>query len=540
MKYRYLGVCVFIFCSSFLNAQIKKQPKLIVSIIVDQMKQEYLHRFFNDFSDDGFKRLLKDGYEFKNMHYNYMPTYTGPGHASVYTGTTPSVHGIVANHWFKKSVNKEVYCVEDSTVFTLGEDSKKGQMSPINLKTTTFSDELKLATNQQSKVFGVSIKDRGAILPVGHFADGAFWMGETGNFISSSYYFKSLPLWVKAFNESDILEKYLNQEWDLLNPLQDYNESIADDNDYEILFKGYNKSVLPYDLNVLEANYGPTIIQKTPFGNDIILDFALQLTREEGLGKDSITDFLSISFSSTDKIGHIFGPRSVEIQDTYLRLDQNIASLLHYFDDEVGKGNYLLMLTADHAGAENPKHLNDYGYNVESLDENHFENEIREFLETTFGHDLLKNYSNQNIYFDIDEVNKRNLRLADVIEFTQNFCYTKSFINRAYSSKDILSSSFSDPHLHMISNGYDVKQNGEIILLFYPAFMEHEEYGTTHGTTYSYDTHVPNLWYGWNIKPGHTSVKKHITQLIPTMSQMFNITFPNGSNGDILIELLSN
>ena len=311
--------------------QAQERPKLVVGIVVDQMKMEYLYRFSNDFSGNGFKRLMNNGYTFHNMHYNYMPTYTAPGHASIYTGTTPSTHGIVANEWFNKAVGKDVYCTDDVSVKTIGIGTEKeGAMSQKNLFSTTITDELRMATNFKGKVIGLSIKDRGAILPAGHFANWAFWYSKTGAFISSTFYGAALPNWVTEFNQEKRYMNYINKGWDLLKPIATYNESLPDDNPYEGKLDKDDAPVFPYDLSKIYKEKGADVLRTTPFGNDILAELAMKAIEKEELGKDEITDFLAVSFSSTDYVGHTFGPRSMELQDTYLRLDQTIAQFLNY------------------------------------------------------------------------------------------------------------------------------------------------------------------------------------------------------------------
>lgn len=520
-----------------LFAQLER-PKLVVGIVVDQMRYEYLDRYYNDFGKDGFKRLLKEGYNFKNTHYNYMPTYTAPGHASIYTGTTPAVHGIVGNGWYNKSLKKKMYCTDDELVSGVGYTGKEGKMSPRNLKSTTVTDELKLATNQKGKVIGVSIKDRGAILPVGHFADAAYWMSDSGNFLTSTYYMNSFPEWATKFNQSGKVQEYINKGWDLLRSSTTYDESIVDDNPYEFVLKPKNTPTFPYNLKEIVAEGGVSKIQSTPYGNDLVLDFSLEALKNEDLGKDDVTDFLSISFSSTDKVGHYFGPRSMEIQDTYLRLDLTIATLLKQLDKTIGKGNYLIFLTADHAGAENPNHLNSMKYGVKNLKSKEFRTGLKAYLNDTYGYDLLENYSNQNIFLNEDLIYEKKLDYNAIVDDIKYFTQKKKFVKRAYTRKEILASSVTDYHLQMIERGFDPKQNGDLVILLDPAYMEYYHTGTTHGTTYSYDTHVPNLWYGWGVKKGQTSARKEITQIAPTLSQLIHITIPNGSYGNVLEELL--
>ena len=522
---------------SNLNAQ--QRPKLVVGIVVDQMKMEYLYRFQNDFSENGFKRLINDGYTFHNMHYNYMPTYTAPGHASIYTGTTPSMHGIVSNEWFSRSTGKEVYCTDDLLVKTLGGGTKEeGEMSPKNLQTTTITDELRLSTNFKGKVIGISIKDRGAILPAGHFANWAFWYSKTGNFISSTFYGDKLPDWVTDFNTQKNYMNYINKGWNLLKPIATYNESLADDNPYEGKLYKVDKPVFPYDLKAMYDKNDAGVLRVTPFGNDYVNDFAKLAIDKEQLGKDSITDFLTVSFSSTDYVGHILGPRSMELQDTYLRLDETIADFLNYLDKNVGKGNYLVFLTADHAGAENAKYLKDNKYDVTNVEPKEIRSALKKFSIATFGEDLVLNYSSFNLYFNKEIIKTKALDLDKVKLAFKDFLMTQPHVKRVYTEEEILANAGNDYYLNFIASGYDVTQNGDIVILDKPGFIEYGVTGTSHGTTYSYDTHVPLIFYGWNIKKGETHDRKEITQIAPTISQKLKIPFPNGTECKVLLEVL--
>lgn len=517
--------------------QAQDKPKLVVGIVVDQMKMEYLYRFSDDFSANGFKRLMKEGYTFHNMHYNYMPTYTGPGHAAIYTGTTPSVNGIVGNDWFNKAIGKEMYCTDDASVKTIGGGTdSEGKMSPKNLLSTTVTDELKLATNFKGKVIGISLKDRGAILPAGHFADWAFWYSKTGAFISSTYYGEVLPDWVTQFNNEKNYEKYLTQ-WDLFKPKETYNESLNDNNPYEgKLFK--KTPFFPYNMKEMYANNDAGVLRSTPFGNNFIADFAMKAIEKENLGKDNTTDFLAISFSSTDYIGHILGPRSIELQDTYLRLDQTIADFLVYLDKTVGKNNYLVFLTADHAGAENVTYLKDNKYDVDNINNKSFKSDLTKFSKEKYGEDLVLEYSNSNVFFNKDIIAASNLDLTEVKKTFKEFIYKQKFIRRVYTDDEILASSGSDMYLQYIANGYDPIQNGELVILEKPGYLEYGNTGTTHGSPYTYDTHVPLLFYGWKVKQGESYNKKEITQIAPTLALKLKITLPNGTEAEVLEEIL--
>ncbi len=528
---------LFLFLISNLQAQ--ERPKLVVGIVVDQMKMEYLYRFSDDFSKDGFMRLMTKGFTFENMHYNYSPTYTAPGHATIYTGATPSINGIIGNDWFSRKTGKEMYCTEDKSVKTLGNGTKEeGEMSPKNLQATTITDELRLATNFKGKVIGMSIKDRGAILPAGHFANWAFWMSKNGTFISSSFYGENLPDWVTDYNNEKHFLTYINKGWSMLKPIETYNESLPDDNPYEGKLYKTEKPIFPYNIKEMYEKNDAGIIKSTPFGNDLLAAFAKKAIEKEVLGKDAITDFLTISFSSTDYVGHILGPRSIELQDTYLRLDLTIADFLNYLDTSVGKGNYLVFLTADHAGAENVKFLYDNKYEVFNVEPKEISKTLKKFSTETFGEDLILNYSNFNIFLNKEIIKSKAMNLANVKTQIKDFLMTQNQVKRVYTEEEILSSTGSDYHLDFIAKGYDPSQNGDLVVLNKPAFIEYGATGTSHGTTYSYDTHVPLIFYGWKIKKGVSNDRKIITEIAPTLAQKLKIALPNGTEAKVLLEVL--
>lgn len=528
-----LLVCVFA-----LQSQAQQRPKLVVGIVVDQMKMEYLYRYSDDFSDKGFKRLMSNGFTFHNMNYNYVPTYTAPGHASIYTGTTPAVHGIIGNDWYVRSIGKNMYCTDDAGVKTLLEGTEKeGAMSPKNLLSTTITDELKMATNFSGKVIGLSIKDRGAILPAGHFADWAFWCTKSGAFISSSFYGDKLPEWLTQFNSEKNYMKYIEKGWSLLKPAAAYNESIADNNVYEGRLDKSMPPVFPYDLNKIYKESGMEVLKTTPFGNDFLAELAMRTIEKEQLGKGNSTDFLAVSFSSTDYVGHTFGPRSMEVQDTYLRLDLTIATFLDYLDKTVGKDNYLLFLTADHAVAENPIYLKDHKYDVTNVPSKATYNALTKFSTDTFGVNVVLNYSNFNVYLNKALIKEKALDLANVKQSFKDFLMTKEYVKRVYTQEEVLGATGQDYYLNFIFKGYDPKQNGDLVILQGTGYVESIETGTTHGTPNNYDTNVPLLFYGWNVPKGESVKKEYITEIAPTLSKMLKITTPNGSESEVLEEL---
>jgi hypothetical protein len=303
--------------TTVFSQSANSKPKLVVGIVVDQMRQEYLYRYSPKFSNGGFNRLMNDGFMLRNAHYNYVPTVTGPGHASIYTGTTPSTHGVIANDWYDKDLKKNVNCIEDERQQAVGVEKAAGA-SPWRMLSSTITDELKIFTQKRAKVIGLSIKDRGAILPAGHAADGAYWFdGGSGKFISSTYYKPGLPMWLEKFNDLKLPDKYLYKTWNTLLSIDQYKESGPDDSPYETKLTGKDRPVFPYNLAELRKNYADFgLLTSTPFGNDLLTELTKAALDGENMGTDEITDFLCISYSPTDIICHAMGPNSIEVQDT--------------------------------------------------------------------------------------------------------------------------------------------------------------------------------------------------------------------------------
>src|SRR5690242_6479202 len=322
----FLFLDCFIFLS-FLNAQQISRPKLVVGIAVDQMRWDYLYRYYPRYQDGGFKRLLNEGFSCENTFINYLPSFTAVGHTTIFTGSVPAIDGITGNDWIDQLTGRSWYCTEDTTESTVGSSSKEGQMSPRNLLVSTITDELRLATNFQSKVIGVSLKDRASILPAGHTANGAFWFDDaSGNFITSTYYMKQLPGWVNDFNKLNMPEKLTANEWNTLLPLSSYTQSSEDNVAWEGTFKNEKSPVFPHQISSL-VKQNKNTIRSTPFGNTLTLDFAKAAITGNDLGNGPVTDFLTINCASTDYVGHMYGPNSIEVEDVYLRLDRDLASL---------------------------------------------------------------------------------------------------------------------------------------------------------------------------------------------------------------------
>jgi len=513
-----------------------KRPKLVVGIVIDQMRYDYLARFWNKFGDGGFKKLINNGYDCKNMNYNYMPTFTGPGHASIYTGTTPANHGIIANTWYDKKSNGYIYCTQDMLVNSVGTNSVYGKMSPKNLLTTTITDELKLATNNKAKVIGISLKDRAAILPAGHRADAAYWYegGNSGNWISSTYYIKTLPDWVKKVNQENLDNQLLNTPWNTFLPISEYTESIADNNPYEGVFKGEKTPTFPHNLPTLrDSNDNFDLIKATPFGNTILRNFAEATILGENLGKNDVTDFLTISFSSTDYVGHQFGPSSIEVEDTYIRLDKELAQLLAFIDKNIGKDNVLIFLTADHGAVNVPQFLIDNNLPGGYVNAKEIENYLKTYLKTQYNSDsLILNVSNDQIFLNYDYILNKNWNIALIESDIANFLLTKNGIAKVITAENLKSTEFTDGILGDVQRGYNEVRSGDILYVLESGWISSVfKTGTTHGSPYKYDTHVPLLWYGFGVNTGSSNEAIYTPDIAATIAAILNIQPPSGCMG---------
>lgn len=516
---------------------IQTQPKLIVGIVVDQMRYDYLTRFYDKYGEGGFKRMMNEGFNCQNNHFNYVPTYTAPGHTSVYTGTTPKYHGIIGNDWYDKEIKKSVYCAGDDNVQSVGTTDKAGKMSPHRMKTTTFADENRLFTQMRGKTIGIALKDRGAILPAGHTANAAYWFHgkDEGRWITSTFYMNELPKWVQDFNSSNQANSYF-KEWNTLYDISTYIESAADQNDFEGGFKGKETVTFPYDLAALkDKNGGFELLKATPYGNSLTTDFALAAIDGEALGKDNSTDVLTVSYSSPDYVGHNFGVSSKEVQDTYLRLDKDLERLFKGLDAKVGKGNYTVFLTADHAAVEVPSYLSSLKIPAGYFDGKAFREQLNAFLKATYkADDLIENFSNNQIFLNRAKIFEMGLKLQDVQQAIVNEIIAYKHIDKAYTGMSMTQASFSTGIEELVQNGYNQKRSGDVIYVYDPSVMSYSLTGSSHGTSFNYDTHVPLLLFGKGIKHGKTLKKTSITDIAPTMSAVLGISFPNGATGQPL------
>lgn len=529
-----------------VNAQQSDSPKLMVGIVIDQMCYEYLYRYYERYSEGGFKKLMNNGTNCRNTNYNYVPTYTGPGHATIYTGTTPNNHGIVANDWYDRKSETVINCVGDSEASSVGTISENGKASPQNLKVLTITDQLKL-TYKDAKVISMSIKDRGAILPGGHLSDGSYWYDySTGKFITSNFFKKDLPNWVEKFNKKGFVDEYLNQTWNTLYDIKTYTASGPDDSPYEHLLSGKTSPTFPYDLKQMCATEGVHkygLFPYTPFSNTLLTDFALKALEAEELGKDNQTDMLCISYSTPDLAGHAFGPYSVEIEDMYLRLDLEIARLITKLEEKLGKDGFTLFLTADHAVVPVPQELIDNklpgGYFfVEEIIE-----ELREKVDKKFDHDVIASTNNLNIYLDHEKMDDEKISRKKVSNYIADYLRELDEVKWVYTYEELQEDGHIDEWKEMIRRGYHKEESGDVIVMLESGYLakladsDIARKGTSHGSAYAYDTHVPLLWYGKHIPTQEVLRHVSITDISATLTHLLYLQKPSAVTGEPIIEI---
>ena len=533
------SVLVSIFLSlSIISFSQVARPKLVVGLVIDQMRWDYLYRYSDLYGAGGFKRLLKDGFSAENSFIPYMPTYTAPGHTCIYTGSVPAIHGIVGNNWYNTELDKNVYCTDDSTVNTVGNTGKAGKMSPANMWTTTITDELRLSNNFKSKVIGIAIKDRGAILPAGHSANAAYWY-DAGKWITSTHYMNNLPQWVSTFNNKDAAGNYMSKDWNTLLPLNKYDLSTADDKAFENTIKGEKTVVFPHRLSAIDTKDKYEAFRTTPFANTFTFDFAKAAIENEGLGKNNVTDFLAVSISSTDYIGHTFGPNSIEIEDTYLRLDKDIADFLNYLDAKLGKGNYMLFLSADHGVAHIPAFLNENKIPAGTFEDSDIAKGLNKEIEEKFGvKNAIKSVMNYQVYLNKKSIAEQGKDESEIKIFVINALREKDYVINVIELDELMNATLPAPQKEMMVNGYNPKRSGDIQFTTKPGYFDGGKKGTTHGLWNPYDAHIPCVFFGWGIKPGKTNRQTYMTDIAPTIAALLKIQMPSGCVGKVITEVI--
>jgi predicted AlkP superfamily pyrophosphatase or phosphodiesterase len=529
---------IFLCPLSPVHAQTLSRPKLVVGLVVDQMRWDYLYRYEARYGPGGFKRLLREGFRCENTFIPYTPTYTAAGHTCVYTGSVPALHGILGNNWYNREAGRLVYCTEDSTVQPVGTISDAGKMSPKNLWSTTIADELALAQNFRNKTIGIAIKDRGAILPAGHSATGAYWFdASTGGFISSSFYMAALPQWVTDFNARKLPDGYVKQGWNTLYPVNSYAQSTADNMPYEGNIYGEDNT-FPHTTDAVTVNKYETF-KYLPAANTFTLEMAKAAIEGEKLGQGTVTDMLTVSLSSTDYLGHTTGPNSIEAADMYLRLDKDLAQFFTYLDAKIGKGQYLFFITADHGAAHVPAFLKEQRIPAGVLDDATLQTRLNAGLQQAFGvSNLVTIIVNYQVYLNDTLIAQKGIDKQALKQQIIDTLLRIPGIANVVDLQNLKTTTLPELLKQRIRNGYNQKWSGDLQFVFQPQWFDGGTKGTTHGTWNPYDAHIPLVWFGWHVKPGGSYRNVYMTDIAPTLAAMLRVQMPNATIGEVIGELL--
>ncbi len=538
--------------STSMPAAASTTPKLVLQITVDQLRGDALMRFGDRFGTGGFRYLLDNGTHFNNAHYRHANTETAPGHATLVTGADPSRHGIIANDWIDQNTGAFVYNTEDDRHHIIGRKPRPHQgVSPRNLLSSTIGDELVVHTGGKSRVFSVSVKDRGAILPAGH-AGKAFWFSRSsGQFVTSTYYYKDYPEWVKKWNAVKPADGYKGKTWNLLHDRSTYVAKDIDDRPYEGAFAELGRT-FPHALGDGSAKHFYLLLVLTPIGDELTLDFAKALIEHEKVAQGSATDILAISFSSTDYIGHLFGPSSLETEDNILRLDRVLADLFSHVDETIGLDKTLIVLSADHGAPEAPEYMAEHGMETGRFPFDWFKKSgpLADALKKRFGRDdLIASHSHPYLYLNLDAIREAKLAIEEVERFVALEMMKVPGIAYAMTRSDLLAGRITEsPLQNQIRRSFHPKRSGNIHLVPEHYWFLHstEEAGkmgidkiaAIHGSPWTYDTYVPIVFAGNGVPAQAISRRVGPQDIAATIAAYLEIKPPSGSVGTPLVEVL--
>jgi predicted AlkP superfamily pyrophosphatase or phosphodiesterase len=548
----FASLLVFVLFSSSLAASAQQRrpavrpatastkPKLVLLLVVDQFRGDYLERFGDLFGKDGFRRLMEGAY-FTNANYDYVPTYTAPGHAAISTGSVPAQNGIVGNTWFDRETGKTRVMVSDLQAHLLtnkGASKDTGAASPRVLIGTTIGDQLRMATNFQSKVIAISQKDRAAVLPGGQRPNGAFWfVAPEGGFVSSDYYFKELPAWVRDFNAKNSVDKYFGKTWDRVLPEASYARAQAQNLPLQKTALGTG---FPYTITGGDSKPGAnyySIFDLTPFATEHLEDFAKTAIEAEHLGEDNVTDLLSVSFSTPDLVGHYYGPDSKELLDTYIRLDRTIADLLNFIDRKVGLANTIIAVTGDHGVSPIPEYSQSLGFDAVRIPVNSLMTAVKKALNDKYGEaNWIQSFVNDQLYIDPKLIADRKINPAEIERVAGEAAMTVPGIVNYYTRTQIVEGRMpATPIARRVLNGFNRQRSGDVWLITRPfSFFVEGNLATTHGSPYNYDTHVPIIFYGKGIQAGRYDMECSPSDIAPTLASILGIEMPSNRVGHIL------
>jgi len=553
-----LSIAALFVCT---GADAADKPKLIVQITVDQLRGDLPTRYYDRLGKGGFRYLWESGIVYRNAHHAHANTETIVGHATLATGAHPSAHGMIGNLWFDRETGFTTYNVEDPnySLLTKGASvdanteidptqraARSEGRSPAAILVTTFSDELRSNTGGKAKVIGVSVKDRGAISMAGHTGT-AYWFSKaSGEFVTSSYYLDKYPDWVNTFNNTKPAQQFAGTSWELLHEQNSYLFGASDDREWESDIGGFGRT-FPHSFGDGSSKYFTTWLTLSPPGDELVLDFAKRALVEEQLGQDAVTDYLSVSFSSTDYVGHVFGPSSLEAEDNILRLDRTLADLLAFVDQQVGLDNTLIVLSADHGGPDTPGYLNSLNIPAGYVDPDSWDKaaaiaRIKEAFR--IDGDLIAAYDHPYVYFSDAVKNKRKIDQqsleAAVVEELSKF----HGVSLAVSSSALRRGNLPDTDIYRaVVNNFNPKRSGEVFIVFEPNWfindMEGLTVASTHGSPWSYDTYVPIVFAGAGLTARTVYRSVQTVDVAATLSAYMGIKPPSGSAGTPLVEVVA-
>jgi len=538
-------------------------PKLILQITVDALRGDLPGRFSHVLGEGGFRYLMDEGIHYSNAHYQHANTETIVGHVSLATGTVPAAHGMIGNVWFDREQGRLVYNIEDADyhLLTVGADvdkqteidptqkaAKVDGRSPDNILTSTFSDELAIHFAGQSKIFAVSVKDRGAVSLAGH-AGKAFWFSKaTADFVTSNYYYNEYPAWVQAWNAKKLAQSYADKSWELLHPSSKYMLGDADDREYETDLAGFGRT-FPHPYGKTDDKYFTTKLTLSPAGDELTLDFAKTLLEKEQLGQDNIPDYLAISFSSTDYVGHLFGASSLETEDNIAHLDRTLADLFAYIDQKVGLDNTLIVLSADHGQPEVPGYLHELGidkahyFDAESLDKTPAIVALKKKF--GIGEELIKAFFQPYVYLNHELIRQKKLDPLEVEQAIAAELLKFKGVAYAVSSTALRTASLPDTlMMRSILRNFHPKRSGDIFVVFEPNVFINDFDGltvaSTHGSPWHYDTFVPVMFAGAGLPSAKVDRAVTPYDIAPTLAAYLSVKPPSGSIGTPLSEVTGN
>jgi arylsulfatase A-like enzyme len=517
-----IALTILLVVTSAAGSAYNAHPKLVVVIVIDQFRGDYLERYRDQFGEGGFRLFLDRGANFPDCYYDYANTRTAPGHATLFTGTYSNGHGIISNEWWDPKKKKQVTSVEDDNTKLVGISSQEPGASPHNLRANTIGDELKLATQGKARVFGISLKDRAAILPAGFSGDGAYWIDKnTGAWITSTYYRNELPAWAKSFNDSKRAEKYLNKEWK--DSTGNILRTTAPGNDLK-------KSGF-YDL------VGPT-----PFANDYELEFARELVLYEHLGTGPATDLLSISLSANDILGHEVGPDSPQMQALALALDRQLADFFTFLGQHVGMANVWVALSADHGVAPLPSAASRLKLPATNLDVKKMQANLNAALNGRLSPGKSTNHIASFDYplawINEDAFTSVKMKEDDAeraVGEAMKQAGLRGYFTRAQLAQGAVpSTELARKYLHAYA-----PTGGWYVMGISAPFSVGTLSGTDHASPYSYDTHVPLALYGLAFQPGIYHRHTEPIDLAVTLASLLGINAPSQATGRVLWEAVA-